>query len=77
MTVAAVEYDERQPGDLILVQAPRRLIPDGWTDLTWNRDTNEKVLAYRYHVADDPDIRDAWGKTGVIVATFRGAWPGK
>lgn len=77
-TVIAIRYAERQVGDLIVVQAPAMDIPAGWTDLTWNRDTAERVTAYRYHMAGDRDVRDVWGLDGddvVYVAVFRGTQP--
>jgi hypothetical protein len=75
MPVTVIDYDDRQAGDLIVVQATKRPIPPGWTDLTWNRDTADKVQAYRVQVGGDPDVRDVWGRDGVIVMTVRGAQP--
>lgn len=74
MTVTPVDYDARQVGDLIVVEAPKQPIPDGWGNLTQNSDINPKVMAYRILTENDRDARDVWGK-GALVAVFRGVQP--
>lgn len=60
-TPVAIPYDERQVGDVVFVFTRDRIpVPDGWTDVSGNRDTNPHIEAYRYVTAGDPDVIQAW-----------------
>lgn len=77
-----IDYDQRQIGDLVIVVTRDRIpIPNGWTDVSGNRDTNPHIQAYRTVVAGDRDVYQEWNldplndpkAAGVMV--FRGTSP--
>jgi hypothetical protein len=77
----AIEYHQREAGDQIFVITRERIpIPDGWTDLSWNQDTNPNIFARRVMCAGDGDVWKEWniehGNTAKArVMVFRNAPP--